>query len=183
MSLDEHNLQLARDARLVLLSPRAAAAPLEGGLHTTTRDGARVATALWRTFAEPEGGGRLEVLTFVRSRLAAGPHRVTEAERVAEYLEQEARRALALRSLEVREGETSRDGAPIGQLTVEREAQLAAARPATMTLDSAQRSAKVVALGEHAATWSDLPDLDVAVIVYADRWGAPIELVAEPITA
>ncbi|HEX5147081.1 MAG TPA: hypothetical protein VFV85_08665 [Conexibacter sp.] len=109
------------------------------------------------------------MVTFVRERLVD----------VQEQLEREARFALALRSLDVGEGETTRDGRPIGELTAVRAARLPPPVAATLTVDGAAREALGFAFGMHAATWSDLDDLGVAAIVYTRGWSEPLVLVTD----
>jgi len=122
-------------------------------------------------------------MTLVRERVLATRRSPVEEESslVNKYLEREARRALALRSLEIREGEIERGGVPIGQLTIEREALLPPPTDVTLSVDGTERAARAVAYGAWSVAWADLPDTDVSVIVYArERRARPALLTRSP---
>lgn len=170
---------LARDAGIRPLRPAGVAGHVDVGATTTTLGARRLLTMLWHKIAV-DAGASLEVHTFVRERVLAS--RASAAERhgtiVERYLEQEARLALALRSLDVLEGETERGGIAIGELVVARAANLPAAKASKLTIEGAARSAHTIACGEHLAAWADAPELSVAAVVYARAFPEPPHLVA-----
>lgn len=169
---DERIWALVRDAGVRILWPaHLPGTTLRTSAVTTSADSRRILSALAVTVAAgPAPPTRIELMTFVRERILATRRGSADEEvaSVGEYLEREARRTLALRSLEVGEGEVERGGAPIGQLTLEREALLPPATDGRLSIDDAGHAAKVVAYGPWSATWADLPDFRTAVIVYVN---------------
>lgn len=163
---------LVRDAGVRVLWPaHLPGTTLRTSAATTSADRRRILSALAVTVAaDPARAAGIELMTFVRQRILATRRgsAVEEVAAVDEYLEREARLALALRTLEVGEGELDRGGVPIGQLTREREALLPPATDGRLCIDDAGHAAKVVAYGPWSATWADLADFGIAVIVYLD---------------
>ncbi|HEX7290897.1 MAG TPA: hypothetical protein VF250_07170 [Conexibacter sp.] len=175
----EEHMRLARLAGTHALRPERVHGGdvVVGAITTRDRERGLLLTALWHrtVLAQPGGECSLETVTLVRDRILGSRTSpgADPARTVARYLDQEARHALALRSLDAQEGETTRDGVPIGRLTVAREAILQAAAEATLEIDGIERPAAAIAFGVHSASWADVPELGVAAIVYARDWPHP----------
>jgi hypothetical protein len=168
---DEHAALVGRSG-IRILRPASVFEQLSTGAQTTMRSGVRLLTAFRCKVGDD--GASVEINTVVRGRILESRRdpSVSDEVIVEEFLMREALRELAVRSLDVMEGETERHGMGIGQLTIEREAQLPGETDALLTIDGAARAAHAVAFGSHSATWCDLPEHGIAAIVYARRWSS-----------
>lgn len=159
------------------------AAPPEGtpraGAQTSMRAGVRVLSAFRVEYGahRDDEGPRLEVVTLPHDRILRGVAEEDQESALEAYLEREARRELAMRSLELGDGAAEHLDTPLGELILAREAELPAALPITILVDGEETPARTVAVGRHAATWSSLPGPEVAAVVYERRWLRPREFV------
>lgn len=152
----------SRDAEQ-LGAPRA-------GASTTHRTGEDLLVALHLTYGEDDRPPTVLLSNYVPS-VAVRVLNVTDdtVENVNAYLAGEARRAVALRSLEVPAGGAASLPRPLGELMIAREAELAPPRPSTLNVDGRDRAAFEVAHGAHTAYWGDVRANAPSVVIYA--WG------------
>lgn len=151
------------------------------GAHTSMRAGVRTLSAFYVRYdaQQAEEGPRLELVTLPRDRMLSSPHDpVADDESAVEaYLGREARRELAMRSLELRDSTAESRDSHLGEIILAREDRLPAASAITIVVDGRVHRAHTVSFEAHTATWSDLPSHGVAAIVYERRWQASREFV------
>lgn len=164
---------LAEAGVAVLLPEPAPAGRVEADAQMTVRHGDRLLSTfrLRVTSDEPEPVLLLELMTFGRdlpmlSIPAAERGEVHDALFMHDYLGREARSEIAMRSLELGDGEASTLTTPLDKLILDRQAELPPAQEADVRVDGHAVRARTIAFGDHTVTWADLPDERVAFVVY-----------------
>ena len=167
----------------VLLPCHVSQDRLQAGAQTTERDGARRLVAIEVRVWEDEPTPTLEILTLVRAApmasIPAGErNEADDSAFMHAYLLREAASGLALRTLKLGDGAAYELTTPLDELISARQRDLPQPSVAELHVNGVQTAASRVVFDARAATWTDLPAAQAAVIVYSRRDAPPLELVA-----